>query len=248
MQTPAPPRRARCAAGFTLIELLVVISIIALLIGILLPALGNARASARQIKCKSNLRQIAIAHTTYSIDAKNHFALGIEHNFSPYDGSGTLAGVKFMQDQLIPYIGGQEGSGDFSLAFKCPSVVAGYGDPFFASLPDQNHYMTNVPMTLDYVKIHNGVRATRRTGQALLPSDAMISFDLMFANWIPEESRFAHDDAGSAINRSFVDGHVEGMLFDELVDANPDLFRDRPYAGLAFLDYNEFIRNGWKAY
>ncbi len=54
--------------AFTLIELLVVISIIALLIAILLPALGAARGAARQMACASNVKQIILAQTAYTID------------------------------------------------------------------------------------------------------------------------------------------------------------------------------------
>ena len=68
--------------GFTLIELLVVISIIALLIGILLPALGAARESAKNAVCKSNQRQIGIAWTVYADSFKEFYPPSYAHGGS----------------------------------------------------------------------------------------------------------------------------------------------------------------------
>ena len=53
-------------AGFTLVELLIVIAIVGLLIGLLLPALGNARATASRIVCLGNQRQMMLAATLYA--------------------------------------------------------------------------------------------------------------------------------------------------------------------------------------
>ena len=67
--TPASP----APRGFTLIELLVVISIIALLIAILLPALQAARDTAENIKCLSNLRQQGVAFESYRADSEDFY-------------------------------------------------------------------------------------------------------------------------------------------------------------------------------
>ena len=67
-QTTAPMCDMRCNGAFTLIELLVVISIIALLVAILLPALQSARKQAQLTGSLSNVRQITIALHTYATD------------------------------------------------------------------------------------------------------------------------------------------------------------------------------------
>ena len=63
---PHSPRKAPPA--FTLIELLVVIAIIAVLVGILLPALGSARKSAKSLLCASRMRQVALGWQIYAVD------------------------------------------------------------------------------------------------------------------------------------------------------------------------------------
>ncbi len=63
--------RCRILKCFTLIELLIVISIIAVLAGMLLPALNIAREKARAVDCMGKMRQISLAVTSYLVDYKD---------------------------------------------------------------------------------------------------------------------------------------------------------------------------------
>jgi prepilin-type N-terminal cleavage/methylation domain-containing protein/prepilin-type processing-associated H-X9-DG protein len=103
------PRRA-----FTLIELLVVISIIALLIGILLPALGNARQVAKSVQCQSNLRSIGQALYIYAGD----------HDEVLPPATGESSYTPWWSDRIQEYIGVSKNPRS---GFTCPSATIDKG-------------------------------------------------------------------------------------------------------------------------
>ncbi len=89
--------KARAAFAFTLIELLVVIAIIAILAGMLLPALGAAKAKGEAIKCLNNLRQLGTAAKLYAGDFNNGFPPRADANRWPTQLKRYYVALEILQ-------------------------------------------------------------------------------------------------------------------------------------------------------
>jgi len=98
-------------SGFTLVEILVVLSVIAMLTGILLPALSAARRAAYKTACKQNLHGCGIAFRMYLDDNKNVMPIIYNMpNSTVQDGPNSVS----LYNSLSKYISGRE-------ALKCPA-------------------------------------------------------------------------------------------------------------------------------
>ncbi len=158
--------------GFTLIELLVVISIIALLIGILLPALGAARSTARTISCASNQRQLGLSMYVYLSENKEYFPPSVGkttaglnmywHQYFQTDGSavGLLtpdnnnAVCPADDDPWRPYAGpGEENIANASYgANTLIMIVDGFAPPVADGFHDYQLIPTGQPGAGGFVK------------------------------------------------------------------------------------------------
>lgn len=133
--------------AFTLVELLVVIGIIAILIGILLPALARARESARAVKCAANLRQIGIGIGIYAANFKETYPAAYLYEGMVIDRGANKetpeAAVNgYIHWSSFIYGGKSNGVGiykDFAgwQAFQCPSLPNG-------GLPPTNTFAGNM--------------------------------------------------------------------------------------------------------
>lgn len=115
------PTRRPAPDSFTLIELLVVVAIIAILAGLLLPALSRANAAAQSAACQGNLRQLVLGWTLYA-DANNERLAGsISVSRVNQPGSWVLGNTK--QDRTVSNIlsGVMYGYASAVGAYRCPA-------------------------------------------------------------------------------------------------------------------------------
>lgn len=142
-------RRHKPREGFTLVELLIVIGIIAVLIGILMPVLGKARAQANRAACLSNVRQLGAAILMYCNDNKGYFPTCAYWDMSPAyrpypeDWIHWQANRNLDESAIAKYVGRGE---KLKTLLRCPSDTFENRKTHLGIAPGQGPYLYSYSM------------------------------------------------------------------------------------------------------
>ncbi len=215
--------------SFTLIELLVVIAIIAILAGMLLPALNQARERSYTISCTSNLKQIGTYMTLY-LDSNRNLFPNAYGNLSGNKGTWQDMLMRFHQSGMevthLCYLN-EDQTRPVSI-FACPSSKTTETGDAFRRHYGLNYRLTkacaewNSTQTTDYssAKVENpsGRAMVFDVNQSAVPS-SMGSMSVAVAQNRAEmvnlNQKMRHYGQNGS-NILFVDGHVKGMRWEEI--------------------------------
>ncbi len=247
--------------GFTLVELLVVISIIALLISILLPALAKAKSAANAVVCSTHVRSLSQACMVYAQENRGFFPAMFNNQYELQGPNPSFAAISkspngiwpnMIITTMYPYLSQAQVESPLNPGYwnqPFLTVEPNFIDPSIkASMGGTNTYeysdTTTVTQysTIDYA-YNDWNAAGTPTSEVTMGSQAV----LWYCDVWPFESgnAFPHDPQSSPfINVGYADGHVQQVKLGTL-EQTLDVMRNRSATQWPYYGSTVFLGRGW---